>query len=367
MKQYLFLTKRHSDLQPGLPLQNKEFIAALPARLKTGIEHLSGIAMDDVVVHYNSKKPAMISAAAYAQGACIYIATGQEAYLPHEAWHVVQQRQGRVHPVRKIQGGLWMNDDELLEKEADAMGTILIQNDFLAVSLFQPNLKRKTSISLYPDNIVQKYVCTDGEFRRHGHLYDDYTFFRTILPDTIFADQFTDLIITSKDYGGKKYGNTQCLVQYNNRWYDMDKDAGWERAPDNASAEIIIRIHDSSKDYLSQSEVIATLTHEWKLHGEPFYRFISNNLRFRDISSGQLLDRYNERNTNGYLNVREQHGLLYSSLRTTEMERHIAQIGRTMVEDDAERLYREYRKDVTSHDKNNQGYTPSIRYLFNLE
>jgi hypothetical protein len=52
--------------------------------------------MDDVKVHSNSDKPAKINAHAYAQGTDIHPASGQEKHLPHEAWHVVQQKQGRV-------------------------------------------------------------------------------------------------------------------------------------------------------------------------------------------------------------------------------------------------------------------------------
>ncbi|HCC51392.1 MAG TPA: hypothetical protein DEQ30_04490, partial [Porphyromonadaceae bacterium] len=68
----------------------------LPDDLKTGIENLSGYSMDDVRVHYNSGKPAQLQALAYTQGTDIHVAPGQEKHLPHEAWHVVQQKQGRV-------------------------------------------------------------------------------------------------------------------------------------------------------------------------------------------------------------------------------------------------------------------------------
>ena len=59
--------------------------------LKAGIEDLSGFAMDDVRVHYNSPEPATVQALAYTQGTDIYVAPGQEQHLPHEAWHVAQQ------------------------------------------------------------------------------------------------------------------------------------------------------------------------------------------------------------------------------------------------------------------------------------
>lgn len=93
----------------------------LPDSLKTGIEALSGISLDSVRVHYNSSQPAQLNALAYAQGSDIHVAPGQERHLPHEAWHVVQQAQGRVSPTLHT-GGVPVNDEAALEQEADAMG-----------------------------------------------------------------------------------------------------------------------------------------------------------------------------------------------------------------------------------------------------
>ncbi len=80
------------------PVQREETPnnTGLPDNLKTGIENLSGYSMDDVQVHYNSGKPAQLNVLAYAQGTDIHVAPGQEKHLLHEAWHVVQQKQGRV-------------------------------------------------------------------------------------------------------------------------------------------------------------------------------------------------------------------------------------------------------------------------------
>ena len=78
-------------------IQAKANSTGLPDNLKSGIENLSGHSMDDVKVHYNSSQPAQLNAHAYAQGTNIHVAPGQEKHLPHEAWHVVQQAQGRVH------------------------------------------------------------------------------------------------------------------------------------------------------------------------------------------------------------------------------------------------------------------------------
>ncbi|MCI3208064.1 MULTISPECIES: DUF4157 domain-containing protein [Pandoraea] len=93
----------------------------LPLQLKAGIEALSGMSMDDVEVHRNSPHPNRLDAHAYAQGNRIFLGAGQEQHLPHEAWHVVQQKQGRVAPTMQS-GDAMINDDPALEREADAMG-----------------------------------------------------------------------------------------------------------------------------------------------------------------------------------------------------------------------------------------------------
>jgi hypothetical protein len=77
--------------------------------------------MSNVRVHANSARPAQLNALAYAQGNEIHLGPGQEAHLPHEAWHVVQQRQGRVKPTAQL-AGTAINDDAGLEREADLMG-----------------------------------------------------------------------------------------------------------------------------------------------------------------------------------------------------------------------------------------------------
>lgn len=103
-------------------------LTGLPDDLKAGIENLSGYTMDDVKVHYNSDKPATLQAHAYAQGTDIHIAPGQEKHLPHEAWHVVQQKQGRVRPTMQMKGGADVNDDDGFEQEADRMGHLAGQS-----------------------------------------------------------------------------------------------------------------------------------------------------------------------------------------------------------------------------------------------
>ncbi len=100
----------------------------LPDQLKSGVESLSGMSMDHVKVHYNSSEPANLNALAYAQGSDIHVAPGQEQHLPHEAWHVVQQAQGRVKPTTQMKEGVPVNDDRGLEHEADVMGAKALQS-----------------------------------------------------------------------------------------------------------------------------------------------------------------------------------------------------------------------------------------------
>jgi hypothetical protein len=112
--------------QPQLQQAPRANNTGLPDQLKSGIESLSGLSMDHVRVHYNSAQPAQLNALAYAQGSDIYLAPGQERHLPHEAWHVVQQAQGRVMPTLQAKG-VAINDDQGLEREADVMGSKTVQ------------------------------------------------------------------------------------------------------------------------------------------------------------------------------------------------------------------------------------------------
>ncbi|WP_219008642.1 DUF4157 domain-containing protein [Aquimarina litoralis] len=116
--------------QGKTPIQQRTNNTGLPTNLKSGIENLSGYSMDDVKVHYNSSKPAQLQAHAYAQGTNIHLAPGQEKHLPHEAWHVVQQKQGRVQPTMQLKGKVNINDNRVLEKEADVMGEKALEGKF---------------------------------------------------------------------------------------------------------------------------------------------------------------------------------------------------------------------------------------------
>ncbi len=113
--------QRQTEEKNGESRLHRENTTGLPDALKSGIESLSQLSMDDVKVHYQSSQPAQVQALAYTQGPEIYVGPGQERHLPHEAWHVVQQKQGRVEATMQLQG-IAINDDSMLEQEATLMG-----------------------------------------------------------------------------------------------------------------------------------------------------------------------------------------------------------------------------------------------------
>ena len=133
-------------------------------------------------VLYNSDKPAQLQAYAYTQGTAIHIASGQERHLAHEAWHVVQQKQGRVVGTRQLKGK-GLNDSAELEHEADVMGakaeqtlptsrqdtqpvrqgmapTVVIQRK--SMDLVKEELKNKASLDNFSKPFIPKHIGLTG-------------------------------------------------------------------------------------------------------------------------------------------------------------------------------------------------------------
>jgi hypothetical protein len=158
------------------PIQKKENNTGLPDNLKTGVENLSGISLDDVKVHRNSDKPAQLQAHAYAQGTDIHLASGQEKHLPHEAWHVVQQKQGRVKPTMQMKYKTPVNDDIGLEKEADVMGA---KAEYITNTTQPSQLKDKGSHGIQSAQLL-KATIKSKIFGNHGVYDEDYRKLGTI-------------------------------------------------------------------------------------------------------------------------------------------------------------------------------------------
>jgi hypothetical protein len=192
------------------PLQtNRENNTGMPDNLKAGVESLSGIDMSDVRVHYNSSKPDEIGALAYTQGTDIHVAPGQEKHLPHEAWHVVQQAQGRVRPTMQLKD-VAVNDEEGLEKEADEMA-----NAALRVKMVQKNgnsrgkdLLRISSLKLNFSTPVQGFFYYNT---RDQKMSDDAKI--KLIPFFQHTVVFKDFLEELKSRAPKKFHNwlLQCL------------------------------------------------------------------------------------------------------------------------------------------------------------
>lgn len=115
---------RYQRLHHDTRLQRQKLPQTLPTALCRVAEHLSGCQLADVVVYYHSDLPQRFAARAISQGCCIHLASGEEALLSHELWHVVQYKRGVIPRVNNMAAFVVL-EDERLELEADNMARIL--------------------------------------------------------------------------------------------------------------------------------------------------------------------------------------------------------------------------------------------------
>jgi len=211
--------------QETIQREEKPNNTGLPDDLKTGIENLSGFSMDDVKVHYNSEKPAQLNALAYAQGADIHVAPGQEKHLPHEVWHIIQQKQGRVQPTMQLQG-VNVNDNKALEKEADFVGNKAIQLkpswviqksddekiDKLAYKLYEQRKEEGERENPFEDHVEAKRMLYGG---LHGAKIGDRV--RQKGPIIIYKVAQTN----SDNIKLEKEGRPPITVNYDTKNYEL--------------------------------------------------------------------------------------------------------------------------------------------------
>jgi hypothetical protein len=184
--------------------------------------------MDDVRVHYNSPKPAQLQALAYTQGTDIHVAPGQEKHLPHEAWHVVQQKQGRVQPTMQLQG-VNVNDNEGLEREADVMGgraiqrkeRMKIQSQQAKATLFN-NSKADNQVTVQQQ--PQQYKCLNMPMKETVQL----TKWKWDGANWYFHDKEDDVPSTKKPtFKPDSTYKNQIYDDLTKKWVAMGADA-WE-------------------------------------------------------------------------------------------------------------------------------------------
>lgn len=129
-----FVAQRDEDedelLQGKFAIQREaENQTGIPDKVIQSMESSFGADFSSVRVHPDSTKAPEVGALAYTQGVDIHFAPGQfkpgtsagQELLGHELTHVVQQSEGRVQPTTEV-GGMAVNDDVSLEREADIWG-----------------------------------------------------------------------------------------------------------------------------------------------------------------------------------------------------------------------------------------------------
>ncbi len=169
------LPSRHNDRTPvadshwprnlgNRALQHaKQNPDGIPERLRSSLEAHSGLDLSSVKVHRNSSAPARLDALAYTRGQDIHLGPGQEKHLPHEAWHVVQQMQGRVKSADNQINNTPINQNPSLEAEADRIGTKLARQSGTTPGRKLRRVKPAGDPTTQP---VQRQVRIDGGRRR---------------------------------------------------------------------------------------------------------------------------------------------------------------------------------------------------------
>ncbi len=186
----------------------------MPDHLKSGLEYISGMDLSGVRVHYNSPKPKQLNALAYTRGQEIHVAPGQEKYLPHEGWHVVQQMQGRVKPTMQMKG-VSINNDAGMEHEADVMGEKAMQ---MKGTETNRDFSRPVESS---SNVIQGYFAAFAENYKTYHIYvpegtenDKKKYLKDKLKSTGFYTQTIEVIESTDKIPPKdnKVPDTDYLV-----------------------------------------------------------------------------------------------------------------------------------------------------------
>lgn len=165
---------------------------ALPERLRRVFEQLSGYDLSDVRVYSDSRWPARIGARAFVLGSDIHLSPGAEDALAHEAWHVVQQKQGRVRTTRAsgFDAGVGLNDDPVLEREADTMGLVARG---LALRSADLPVTRPLRVVTTPQPVVQRQVTVGGSEVSNAAAFEEQIKTRLYLVSSDVVD-FTSII-----------------------------------------------------------------------------------------------------------------------------------------------------------------------------
>lgn len=275
----------------------------LPDALKSGVEALSGFSMDDVRVHPNSSKPAQLQALAYAQGTDIHLAPGQERHLPHEAWHVVQQKQGRVKPTLQMKN-TQINDDAGLEREADKIGIKASRYSGAgSKELASQQLPDRSSTQIKHTSVIQReyyYKGFDEEAQKFQDLYNGLQGSENRYLN-FFKSEWGDAEITLDPKDDKVPGDARLM-------YRKEKDGAWSYGDINKLRELKtiygigtrVNIRKWFFDKYPVGKILAMAAHEIGVHIVPYMDELMEKLPL-EAGVSKLIDKKN-------IDTSKQHG-----------------------------------------------------------
>lgn len=332
----------------------------LPAQLQNGIENLSGYSMDNVRVHYNSPRPARLQALAYAKGEDIFVAPGQEKHLPHEAWHIVQQKQGRAVPTGRV-NGVSINDNPALEHEADVMGAKAVQ-----LRAADGNAAVQLQRDIYP--VIQLIPDSDPASDKSA-----LTNYDILYEDLIGLKKTADPIETSELRGtirhvgenyensNKKLGNKKTVKYYNeikDIWTSI-VNAFFEK--ENIDAIINKMFSKEVPNLATDVESIKKNIDDVKKKNAGIYKSLLDHTKKSIVQT--LTDIY-------YWNIRINFGKKVKAIQVTDSDPHTKGVGVCIVEftnDDEKLVIKPDKKNFEKavYGKSKDGKSQSLASVFN--
>lgn len=225
------------------------------------MENSFGQSFNDVQIRENSPKAEKMGARAFAQDSEIHFATGQynpnsfegRSLIGHELTHVVQQREGRVEPNNSIQG-FAINDDPLLEQEAEEMGRKAAGGELLPLNI--NNSGRKVSQSIQ----------------------------RSVAQCDLEGDELSEIVTALKNTENQE--NAVRLLQSHHSDLDTIKSAFLESTNGQVSLRQFIQRYYYQIDYKIRATSLlfdSTYDHDWTQIALSLIPFTTADVRFFSI------------------------------------------------------------------------------------
>ncbi len=150
----------------------------MPSDTRLKMEGAFGTDFSKVNIHTNDNRATQMGALAFTEGNHIHFAPGQYApqsskgqeLLGHELTHVIQQKQGRV-PVTTQAMGLSINDDALLEREADRLGAKAAKGETCTVGNKNTMNSTATAVIQQKDHVIQRLEVDDVAHEMNGQQF----------------------------------------------------------------------------------------------------------------------------------------------------------------------------------------------------